>query len=363
MKCGIPNAFDVSPIYDGVLGRPIYKEELLENNTAENPYKLITKVGDVPTHLMDKELVINIILIFDNCACEYVIPLKVNSKTIDLFPLIPKLSIPNNNRLTNKGILYSNEIEFEFDKNKITPRNNDYYSLYNDIHSIQIYSYSSVEGNESLNNKLHNERAKTIENFAKDSLQINIKPSLVLAKENWEKCMLQLAMENNDEILTKSKNEIRKYINNNVIEWNEYLYQQRVSKLVVNYQGELLNNDSIGALFYDPSTRVQIRINGKAILHFNNEMTSEAWQKTTLSSRRCYLTQASPSSFSAIPTSGLTENIEQEKFTLAESEAGAKYFGIVSIQVESMEWLWLNHAGHRRAFFDYINNNNSWMIP
>jgi len=126
---------------------------------------------------------------------------------------------------------------------------------------------------------------------------------------------------------------------------------------------ELQNNDSISALFYDPSTRVQIRVNGKAILHFNDEMTSEAWQKTTLSSRRCYLTQASPSSFSDIPASGLSENIEQENFTLAESEAGAKYFGIVSIQVGSMEWLWLNHAGHRRAFFDYINNCNSWMIP
>jgi pyridoxamine 5'-phosphate oxidase len=126
---------------------------------------------------------------------------------------------------------------------------------------------------------------------------------------------------------------------------------------------ELLNNDSIGALFYDPSTRVQIRINGKAILHFNNEMTSEAWQKTTLSSRRCYLTQASPSSFSVTPTSGLSIEIEQENFTLEESEVGKQYFGIVSIQVETMEWLWLNHAGHRRAFFDYVNETYRWMIP
>ncbi len=126
---------------------------------------------------------------------------------------------------------------------------------------------------------------------------------------------------------------------------------------------ELQNNDSISALFYDASTRVQIRVNGKAILHFNDTITSEAWQKTTLSSRRCYLTQASPSSFSAIPTSGLSEEIEQEKFTLADSEAGAKYFGIVSIQVESMEWLWLNHAGHRRAFFDYVHDSYKWMIP
>jgi 3-hydroxyisobutyrate dehydrogenase len=126
---------------------------------------------------------------------------------------------------------------------------------------------------------------------------------------------------------------------------------------------ELQNHDTISALFYDSSTRVQIRVKGKAILHFNDEMTFEAWQKTSLSSRRCYLTEASPSSFSTIPTSGLSEDVEQENFTLAESEVGAQHFGIVSIQVESLEWLWLNHAGHRRAFFDYVNDSYRWMIP
>lgn len=126
---------------------------------------------------------------------------------------------------------------------------------------------------------------------------------------------------------------------------------------------ELQNNDSISALFYDASTRVQIRVKGKAILHFNDALTSEAWKKTNLSSRRCYLTQESPSSFSASPTSGLSDEIEQEDFTLSDSEAGAKHFGIVSIQVESMEWLWLNNAGHRRAFFDYVNDSYRWMIP
>lgn len=126
---------------------------------------------------------------------------------------------------------------------------------------------------------------------------------------------------------------------------------------------ELEMNDAISALFYDASSRIQLRVKGKAVLNFNNELTLEAWEKTTLSSRRCYLTQVSPSSFSTIPTSGLSLDIEQENFTLEESEIGKQYFGIVSIQVESIEWLWLNHAGHRRAFFDYVNDRYNWMIP
>jgi len=126
---------------------------------------------------------------------------------------------------------------------------------------------------------------------------------------------------------------------------------------------DLTQNPSISALFYDAIDRIQIRVKGKAILHQTNEITAEAWQKTTLSSRCCYLTELSPSSFSAISTSGLSEDIEQENFTLAESEKGYANFGIVSIHVQSIDWLWLNHAGHRRAFFDYEKDSFHWLVP
>ncbi len=126
---------------------------------------------------------------------------------------------------------------------------------------------------------------------------------------------------------------------------------------------ELSQNPSISALFYDGLARIQIRVKGKAFLHHSNEITDEAWQKTSISSRKCYLTRFSPSSFTEESSSGLSENIENENFTLSESESGYSNFGIVSIHVQSIDWLWLNHAGHRRAFFDYEKGMNSWMIP
>lgn len=126
---------------------------------------------------------------------------------------------------------------------------------------------------------------------------------------------------------------------------------------------ELSLNPSISALFYDAVDRIQLRIKGYAVLHHSNKLTDEAWQKTTLSSRKCYLTQFSPSSFSDFSTSGLTEAIEQEHFNLTESETGYANFGIVSIHVQSIDWLWLNHAGHRRAFFDFEKGDFQWLIP
>jgi len=126
---------------------------------------------------------------------------------------------------------------------------------------------------------------------------------------------------------------------------------------------ELTLNPSISALFYDAADRIQIRVKGRAELQLNNDITAAAWQKTSLSSRRCYLTNFDPSSFTDHPTSGLPDHIEQENFTLEESEIGFNHFGIVSIQVQNIDWLWLHHAGHRRAYFDYVSGHYQWMIP
>ncbi len=126
---------------------------------------------------------------------------------------------------------------------------------------------------------------------------------------------------------------------------------------------DLMINPAISALFYDADARVQLRIKGTAELHHENDITAKAWETTTLSSRKCYLTLHSPSSFTDSSTSGLSEDMEQEKFTLSESEVGYANFGIVSIRVQSIDWLWLNHSGHRRAFFDYTDGSFQWMIP
>jgi pyridoxamine 5'-phosphate oxidase len=126
---------------------------------------------------------------------------------------------------------------------------------------------------------------------------------------------------------------------------------------------ELVINPSISALFYDAADRIQIRVKGRAELQFNNDIIAAAWLKTSLSSRRCYLTNFDPSSFTDNPTSGLPDHIEQENFTLEESEMGYQNFGIVVIQVQNIDWLWLHHAGHRRAYFDYVSGTFSWMIP
>ncbi|MCO6163746.1 CAP domain-containing protein [Flavobacterium sp. NRK F7] len=296
-QCGQKNQFDVSSIYDGTLSKPIYRKELLENNRAENKLKLITKVGEVPPHLIGKQLALSMVFVLNNCACEYFSPVNVETKSLQLLPVAPILELPKNTILSNKGIIKTDEHQFAFGRNEIIEKleksksalyqENDLalegfdFDIFYDtlpertpevdsvpkeaydtligeqvpyeeiieeipfeilnttIHSSQIYSFSSIEGNEAANIKLHQDRAKAIEKYGKDKLNITIPPNKVVAEENWETCYIQLEMENLSRLAQESKQEIRKYINLNKNKWEAYLDQQRVSKLIANYYGEI----------------------------------------------------------------------------------------------------------------------------
>ena len=127
----------------------------------------------------------------------------------------------------------------------------------------------------------------------------------------------------------------------------------------------LKSNSEAVLLFYDKSEKIQLRINGDVKINYQNEITKKSWKKTTLMSRQCYLGENSPGSPSLEATSGLTENVDNLKYSLEESEIGYKNFCVVESFIKSIEWLYLAAKGHRRACF-YLNNNSlekKWLIP
>ena len=82
-------------------------------------------------------------------------------------------------------------------------------------------------------------------------------------------------------------------------------------------------------------------------------------------SRQCYLGDKSPGSKALTPTSGLTSDVDNLKYTVKESEIGYENFCVIEIFVKSIEWLYLAAKGHRRAFFNLNNNSleKKWLIP
>jgi len=127
----------------------------------------------------------------------------------------------------------------------------------------------------------------------------------------------------------------------------------------------LKSNPESSLLFYDKIEKIQLRICGHSKVNYKNNITKESWKKTAHLSRQCYLGDKSPGIDSSIPTSGLTEDIDNLKYSIEDSEIGYENFCVIETFIKSIEWLYLAAKGHRRAIFTYKNNSleKKWLIP
>ena len=127
----------------------------------------------------------------------------------------------------------------------------------------------------------------------------------------------------------------------------------------------LKSNSKSNLIFYDKSEKIQLRISGKVKINHLNNVSKKAWTKTVHMSRQCYLGNKAPGSNVNIPTSGLSEKIDNLKYTLEESEIGYKNFCVIETYIKSIEWLYLAAKGHRRAYFDLNKKQleKKWLIP
>ena len=101
-------------------------------------------------------------------------------------------------------------------------------------------------------------------------------------------------------------------------------------------------------VFYDHKLKIQLRVKTISVINNQNTIAEELWGKTKLFSRKCYLTQKSPSSVTNIPEDGIDENLKGKEPTLEESEKGYRNFTVVQNQIQEIDWLYLAASGHRR---------------
>ena len=65
-------------------------------------------------------------------------------------------------------------------------------------------------------------------------------------------------------------------------------------------------------LFYHVEEKLQVRIDGKADIHTDDDLAEEQWLATGFFSRRCYIGEA-PSQISKKPTNGLPEDLTEQR--------------------------------------------------
>ena len=142
---------------------------------------------------------------------------------------------------------------------------------------------------------------------------------------------------------------------NNLVQFHSDIRSDKIKKLK--------NNSKAAMLFYDKEEKIQVRLKVECTVNHNNKITKESWIKTGHMSRKCYLVDNGPGTESSSPTSGLKHELDNFKFTMAESEDGFKNFTVIQCTIKSMEWLYLAAKGHRRAIFDLENNKKNWLVP
>ena len=118
-------------------------------------------------------------------------------------------------------------------------------------------------------------------------------------------------------------------------------------------------------VFYDHKLKIQLRVKTISVINNQNTIAEELWGKTKLFSRKCYLTEKSPSSVTNIPEDGINENLKGKEPTLEESEKGYGNFTVVQNQIREIDWLYLAASGHRRLKIIVKENIPSfeWLIP
>lgn len=245
LECNEPNQLDLSPIYDGILLKPFFSTEMLQNNRAESDYRVITKVGDIPENFQEYEYSASMILIKNGKACKYIYPSMVPNKDYELRPFAPIVVDEPAIELVNEGVVKTQIINYEFKTNitkaDLLPKIEEFAE---NIHSIRINSYSSIEGDSIGNEKLHNDRANFIKNHISSTLGASPEQFTIDAKENWDKMNFQLNYFEQDQLSLLSHDSIKEIVANRdkSLPWDSLLFEQRKSIAIVNYLG--VYNDS-----------------------------------------------------------------------------------------------------------------------
>lgn len=106
---------------------------------------------------------------------------------------------------------------------------------------------------------------------------------------------------------------------------------------------------------YDPAAQVQLRLSGHASLHLDDATADAAWAASREMSRMCYAAADAPGTPVPVPPEAPRD-----------AAGGRANFAAVTLRVDSLDWLLLAHAGHRRARFTWDaagTHSASWIAP
>ncbi|NKI33528.1 pyridoxamine 5'-phosphate oxidase family protein [Croceivirga thetidis] len=118
-----------------------------------------------------------------------------------------------------------------------------------------------------------------------------------------------------------------------------------------NKVNEIMENNNVTALFYNPKKLLQITISGKASFEENDEVLNELWNSIPLNSRNDYTSSLAPGSLLKNPDLLNYQN--------------QNHFCLIKIKATKIDFLQLKRPNHIRAQFDLNVDNweGTFLVP
>lgn len=125
---------------------------------------------------------------------------------------------------------------------------------------------------------------------------------------------------------------------------------------------EIEAQSAVSLVSYNRNDGQQIRLEGHAVAHHQNDTAREAWLGSRPQSRVCYRTAFAPGA--ALSQPGDADATVTMRGP-ADDDIGFEQFCAVLITVRRLDWLDLAASGHRRAAFDWTGDawRGGWIAP
>jgi pyridoxamine 5'-phosphate oxidase len=120
---------------------------------------------------------------------------------------------------------------------------------------------------------------------------------------------------------------------------------------------DLEANPYIALVFYDEPSKTQVRVEGVASLHSDDELADMSWKAAQPMSKITYGIMPEPGS--VIQSPDLVSMPEPQ----TDVEWARKHFVVVKVEIQTLQWLYLKQGGQRCAVFDFVANTRTWTVP
>ena len=149
-------------------------------------------------------------------------------------------------------------------------------------------------------------------------------------------------------------------ISSRVMVLREFDKENRKMRFHTDYRAQKIQhykkNPTATVIGYDPDLKIQIKLQGKIVAHFNDEITKAAWDASTTRSKKCYSVKGGSTKIIDDPS-----DYDIKEFNV---EDGYKNFAVLIFTFKTLEFLFLKGSGHRRALHKWDTDfQSSWLVP